>query len=89
MFGAKGAPFTSFDLNTELINNAFWIILAVLLCMPFMKLVERLYVWAGRKSSFTCVCANVMRIVLIASLIVFSSAHLAGDSFNPFLYHAF
>lgn len=88
MFGG-GSAFTSFDLNTEIVNNIFWIILAVILCMPVMKYMERLYNGASRLSIPFSITANVVRLVLIAVLIVFSTAHLAGNSFNPFLYNAF
>ncbi len=88
MFGA-GASFTSFDLNTELINNIFWIALAVILCMPVMKYFERLYTGLSRINVPLSIAANTARLALIAVLIVFSTAHLAGNSFNPFLYNAF
>ncbi len=88
MFGANKV-FTSFDLNTELINNIFWIILAVVLCMPVMKYLERLYFGLSKLNAPVSIAANVARLALIAVLIVFSTAHLAGNSFNPFLYNAF
>lgn len=86
-FGNAG--FTSFDLNTEIINNIFWIALAIIFCMPIMKYFEKIYY--GLKSNDTAVTVtyDVVRIFAIFLIIVFSTAHLSGNSFNPFLYNAF
>ncbi|MBP3579841.1 MAG: MBOAT family protein [Clostridia bacterium] len=84
-----GVSFTSFDLNTELINNLFWIIIAIILCMPVMKHLENIYNRTVRVNTTICVIYDCARLALICALIIFSTAHLAGNSFNPFLYNAF
>ena len=88
MFGG-GTSFTNIDVNSLIINNIFWIILAILLCMPVMKLVERLYRRALHGPAIINISAGTVRIILIFILILFSTAHLTGNSFNPFLYNAF
>lgn len=84
-----GVSFTDFNLSTEFINNIFWILLAVLLCTPIMKKIEQLYHSTNYSYSAITITADVFRIILLAVLILFSTAHLAGNSFNPFLYNAF
>lgn len=88
LFGGTGT-FTSFDLNTEIMNNIFWIILAIVLCTPVMQFLEKIYKRITYTETSLTVTAEVLRIVLIGALIIFSTAHLAGNSFNPFLYNQF
>ena len=84
-----GAGFTDFSVNTEIINNIFWIILAVALSTPIMKTLENKYKKALSENVGLSFASDCLRLALIATLIVFSTAHLAGNSFNPFLYNAF
>lgn len=84
-----GVSFTSLDVNLELANNIFWIILSVVLCMPIMKWFEKLYSRSVFSPLPVQITVNIIRIVLIFTLILFSTSHLTGNSFNPFLYNAF
>ncbi len=88
MFG-KGVSFTSLDVNYDILNNIFWILIALALCMPIMKKLEALYTRAENGPYIISMGCDVIRFALIAVLVVFSTAHLAGNSFNPFLYNAF
>lgn len=88
MFG-KNAKFVNLDTSALIANNLFWIVLSVILCMPIMQYVQRLYYKAIRKSFTISIVANVLRVALIAFIFLFSVAHLTGNSFNPFLYDAF
>lgn len=88
LFG-HSESFTSIDVNMMISNNIFWIFLAILLCTPLMKKAEDLYVRANRGPYAIIITFNIIRTVLIFILIIFSTAHLTGNSFNPFLYNAF
>ena len=84
-----GTSFSSFDVNTEIINNIFWIALALILATPIMKLLEKSYNNSIKSGISLSVVFDISRVLLIGLLIIFSTAHLAGNSFNPFLYNAF
>ncbi len=84
-----GNGFTDIDVNMQIFNNIFWIILAVILCMPVMKIFENLFIRANRGPVIVSLVFNIARILLIFAIIVISTAHLTGNSFNPFLYNAF
>ena len=84
-----GTSFSSFDVNTEIVNNIFWIVLAIILATPIMKLLERSYNNSVKSGTALSIVFDISRILLIGLLIIFSTAHLAGNSFNPFLYNAF
>ena len=84
-----GCGFSNFDVNTELINNIFWIALAFILCTPIMKKLEGFYSSSEQSETAVTVIYDVIRIAIIFTLILFSTSHLAGNSFNPFLYNAF
>ena len=88
LFGS-GTLFTDIDVNMLIANNIFWIIIALILCTPVMKKVEDLYARACNGPSAVSITFNILRFALIFTLIIFSAAHLTGNSFNPFLYNAF
>ena len=88
LFGG-GCSFTDLNVNMQISNNIFWLLLAFILCTPIMKKLEDLYIRAHRGPNAVSISFNVIRTTLILILIIFSSAHLTGNSFNPFLYNAF
>ena len=88
MFSTSG-KLTSIDDNSMIFNNIFWILIAVVLCTPVMKYFERLYVRSTRGNTVLNITLNILRVILVFALILFSTAHLTGNSFNPFLYDAF
>ncbi len=88
LFGGADT-FTDLDVNMQIANNLFWIIIAIILCTPIMKKFEDLYIRANRGPYAVSITFNFLRFILIFALILFSSAHLTGNSFNPFLYNAF
>lgn len=84
-----GVGFTDIDVNMQIYNNIFWIVIAILLCTPLMKFFENLYVRANRGPIAVIITFNALRLILIFAIIIFSASHLTGNSFNPFLYNAF
>ena len=89
MFGINSSGFTSFDTNADILNNIYWIILALVLCMPIMKIIENLYRRSNYGYTAISTATNILRILLLICIFIFSAAHLAGNSFNPFLYNQF
>ncbi len=88
MFGF-GKNASNSDVFLVILNNIFWIILAIILCMPLMKMLENLYYKAIVHGVVSSVIANVLRFVLLSIIFAFSTFHLAGNSYNPFLYFQF
>lgn len=88
LFGG-GNGFTSIEVNHDITSNIFWIILSVILCMPVMKFFEKLYYNSVKGPVAINFACNLVRILLIFIIFLFSTAHLTGNSFNPFLYNAF
>ena len=88
LFGT-GNALTSLDVNLEIAGNIYWILLAVILCMPVMKFFEKLYIRSVASPVAVQITVNIIRLLLIFSLIIISVSHLTGNSFNPFLYNAF
>ncbi len=88
LFGG-GVSFTSYEVNLELANNLFWIGLILILCMPVMKYIEQIYRRAQYGPIAVSTAFNILRIVLLCAIFIFSVAHLTGNSFNPFLYDSF
>ena len=89
MFGFGNSNFASFDTMTDIYNNIFWIILSIILCMPLMKLLENLYRRTNYSIYAISTFSNIIRIIILMCIFLFSCAHLSGNSFNPFLYNAF
>ena len=88
LFGG-GNEFTNIEVNHDITGNIFWIILSVILCMPLMKIFEKLYQNSAKGPVAVNFIFNVIRVLLIFTILLFATAHLTGNSFNPFLYNAF
>jgi len=84
-----GVSFTSMSDTTIILNNIFWICLALIICTPVMKLLEKLYDKSTYSNAVVITASNTIRILLLFTIMVLSVAHLTGNSFNPFLYHSF
>lgn len=81
LFGIANQPFASTELTIIITNNIYWILIAILLCTPLIKVVrKRFYKSALYKSSW--IIGNIIILIL-------STAVLMGESYNPFLYFRF
>lgn len=89
MFSINGNPFSDIATNTDILNNIFFIAAAMLLCTPVFKLVQKGAYKIETLSSFSCAAVNVVKTLYLAALLLVSTAFLAGNSFNPFLYFQF
>ena len=90
MFGHGGNLFDSYpDVKITFMNNVFFILLAVILCMPVSgKLKELSLRFESTGRARTVVTETLNYLILFAILIV-CTAFLAGNSFSPFLYYQF
>lgn len=82
--------FTSLSDNTTIFNNIFWIALAVILCMPVMKLFEKMYNNSVKYDRFVLNSTlNYARLILICAILIISVSHMTGNTASYFLYHSF
>jgi alginate O-acetyltransferase complex protein AlgI len=85
MTGFGGAPVLNTHLEISFINNLFYIIAAVLLCLPVLPLLKKLM----HKNTFTEFASGLTVPVLNLLMVGFSTVMLVGSSYNPFLYFRF
>ena len=83
LFGLAGAPLKDLALTITIQNNLFWILAALLFCLPLSqwlrKRVERL---PAQGQALSQVCSTVLNL----GILFLSTALLVGQSYNPFLY---
>ena len=87
MFGFSGNALSDPQLSITLMNNLFWLIAAVLFCMPITQLVKR---WAqAQRSEGVRAGISIVNAIMNVMLLFVCTAMLVGDSYNPFLYFRF
>ena len=87
MFGLSGNAFSDPQLSITFMNNLFWLIAAVLFCMPITQLVKR---WAQtQRSEGVRAGISIVNAIMNVMLLFVCTAMLVGDSYNPFLYFRF
>ncbi|MBR5307629.1 MAG: MBOAT family protein [Clostridia bacterium] len=89
LFGFFTRPFTSRDFAVEFSNNFLLFIVAILLCMPIYKVMEKLTALLEKDSAVSVAVIGAVRIAFTVFVLVASTMLLVGNSFNPFLYFAF
>ena len=87
MFGLSGNAISDPQLSITFMNNLFWLIAAVLFCMPITQLVKR---WAQtQRSEGVRAGISIVNAIMNVMLLFVCTAMLVGDSYNPFLYFRF
>lgn len=87
MFGLSGNAISDPQLSITFMNNLFWLIAAVLFCMPITQLVKR---WAqAQQSEGVRAGISIVNAIMNVMLLFVCTAMLVGDSYNPFLYFRF
>ena len=87
MFGLSGNAFSDPQLSITFMNNLFWLIAAVLFCMPITQLVKR---WTqAQRSEGVRAGISIVNAIMNVMLLFVCTAMLVGDSYNPFLYFRF
>ena len=87
MFGLSDQPLTDPQLGITFANQLFWLLIALLFCMPVTQWVKhRLQENLTKaKQTAVCVATAMMNVVLL----FICTSMLVGDSYNPFLYFRF
>lgn len=87
MFGLSGNALSDPQFSITFMNNLFWLIAAVLFCMPITQLVKR---WAQtQRSEGVRAGISIVNAIMNVMLLFVCTAMLVGDSYNPFLYFRF
>ncbi len=85
VFGFTDNPFWTFELELVLKNHLFWLVFAVLCCMPVFP-----YILAQiKKQRKELAWLDYSLIGFYAVILLISTALLVGKSYNPFLYFRF
>jgi alginate O-acetyltransferase complex protein AlgI len=87
MVGAAGNPLWSFKLNLVLQNHMFWLILALLLCLPIYPVFSKWFEKVVRERASLLYFFGVTGIQIL--LLFLSITMLVGDTYNPFIYFRF
>lgn len=87
MFGFSGNAISDPQLSITFMNNLFWLIAAVLFCMPITQFVKR---WTqAQRSEGVRAGISIVNAIMNVMLLFVCTAMLVGDSYNPFLYFRF
>lgn len=87
LFGQSAQGHWNVKLEVVLQENMFWLILAIVLCMPVYKYANRMF-----KKFLTKRNVNWMWFLSTGfnyALLLLATAMLAGKSYNPFIYFRF
>jgi alginate O-acetyltransferase complex protein AlgI len=87
MFGAHSNGFWSIQLGLALQENVFWLIIAMILCLPVYKWVNRRFKKMLTRDNFNWMW--MLSTGFNFAMLLLSTAMLAGKSYNPFIYYRF
>lgn len=85
MFGMAGTGIWDVVVETSILNNIFWIVLAVAFCMPIVPTVKK-FIEEHPKFQMP---AQILQIPANGIMLIANTALLVGMSYNPFLYYKF
>ena len=89
MFGLSGQPLTNSQTLLALEGNVFWLILAVLFCLPIARYLPEQMQAATESSRTRQVILGILVPVMNLGILLICTAMLSGQSYNPFLYYRF
>ncbi len=89
LFGFGSRPLMSAELKIDLMNNCFLLVLAVLICTPIYKFIEKKMELLEIDSVGGIATVTIVRTLFIVAVLAISTVLLVGNSFNPFLYFRF
>lgn len=89
MFGLSGQPLTNSQTMLALEGNVFWLILAVLFCLPVARYLSGQIQAAAEVSQTRQVILGILVPVMNLGILLICTAMLSGQSYNPFLYYRF
>lgn len=85
LFGAAGHALTDIGLEIAVANNLWWLLAAVVFCMPVVPALKR---FLEKRPGGQVLAAN-LQILCNLVLLLACTALLVGQSYNPFLYYRF
>ena len=88
LFGTGGAGLWDVQLEVVLINNLFWLIIALAGCLPILPMLKKRWESAPRSKTAKRIF-GLLRGAASIALLALCTAFLAGQSYNPFLYFRF
>jgi alginate O-acetyltransferase complex protein AlgI len=87
MFGFARHPVSNFEFGLVLQENIFWILFALLLCLPVYPFVQKLF--SEKRPDWQLQTLQTGTILFNVFVICVATALLVGQSYNPFLYFRF
>lgn len=87
MFGLSGKPLWDMKLGIMILNNLYWLVVAVAFCLPIVPRVKQAF--AARCNEKQMLLIRVGECVMDVLLLLVCTCLLVGESFNPFLYFRF
>ncbi len=85
LFSFSPGPNGNADLTNTVTAHLFWLLLALILCMPVYHVVKK---WIDQKAS-RVTTYDVLSIGFNVVLLFLCVAQLVGKSYNPFIYFRF
>lgn len=89
LFGGSPAGFFDTTALMSLKNNCFFLIVAILACLPIAPGMGQLLSAIGRRSRGVGKLNGVLSVLIPPLLVFVSLLALVGNSYNPFLYFQF
>lgn len=91
LIGLDGNKFTSFEINTVILNNILFIIVCIVAVTPLVKKIAEWFRQKAKNGSGMLALGayNVMNAMFPVALLLLSTVALIGDSYNPFIYFRF
>ncbi len=89
MLGLEGRPAWDLSLGYLLMNNLFWLVLALGFCMPLLPLCKEKLERLSERSPRAGVAVAYLRAAASLLILLVCTAMLVGESYNPFLYFKF
>ena len=89
MFGLSGQPLTNSQILLALEGNLFWLILAVVFCLPLARIASQQITAAAAVSRPRQIILGILVPMMNLGILLICTAMLSGQSYNPFLYYRF
>lgn len=87
LFGLNGNGFTSFQAGNTWLNYLFFLVVAVIACTPYPRMLYRRI--TSSRAPVAVIGGTVLEWALPVLAVLVSVSLLVGDSYNPFLYLQF
>ena len=89
LFCLDGNAFWDLYARTKLLNNLFFLIVAILACTPIVPLLQKKLSALAERSEKWQRTEGVLGVVMPVLLLLLSLIFLVGNTYNPFLYYQF